>query len=241
MNASTLVVVISLTSLASSSAFAQSGWVRGGGGDGWTRGGDAVTSPGLEPAAPRAPGSVVLPYRAVANVLAFSDDGTRALLEERTFGPGGTGSLGYRVVDVTGTSLRVVLSEVAPSPVNQFFEMVDRDACRKSAELLERAIDDDFRDVDVHVSGCSMASRQGWLVKLRTTVAPVLGPSPELEEIQRDVGAGMVWVNERGPLVVVVTGDPSSPLGNNYEVRTFVREDPRIVDRWTLPEERYGR
>lgn len=176
---------------------------------------------------------VAAQYRATAAVIAFSDDGTRALLEERTPAPDGTGELAYRVVGLQGGALRVRVSQVGLAGL-QYRELVEREDCRAAAEQLEAALED-FQDVRVHEGACGMASRTGVVRTLRMAPSPVRDVR-ELEPLTREIGVvGSVWASEDGPLVVVVSPNTTSALGDNFTIRVFAREDPRLHDRWEAP------
>lgn len=174
-------------------------------------------------------------YRATAQVVAFSDDGTRALVEERTTALDGTGEVAYSLFDMKGRVLRLPISQVGLTGL-QFRELIEREDCRAAAEQLETALKD-FRSVRVHESACAMANRDRGVVRLLRTPPSPLDDVDELEEFTREHGVvGSVWASEDGPLVVVVKPNTTSALGDNFTIRTFSRADPRLHDRWEAPQ-----
>ena len=172
-----------------------------------------------------------------ATVLGFSEDGTRAVVEERTDDGAGS-ALRYLVVGRAGRTLVVAASDTTAAldgarRRRAMADKVDRDACRAGARALEDALAD-FRTVKVRISGCAKPARS--LVEtLRTAPAP-LSLGPELLELERASGmAGRTFVNEDGPLVVVIAPDPADALGVSVLERVFLRKDPRINKRWPDP------
>jgi hypothetical protein len=174
--------------------------------------------------------------RATAQVLAFSEDGTEALVEERLLAPGGVRSIAYTVVDASGTVVRAPISQVT-FIAGQLYETAAREACREGAAALERALGG-FRTVRVHEAGCAMRDRDRAVVRLtRTPPSPVTDIKELATYREITAGTGTVWVSEDGPLVVLVLPEPKDPFGAGFAIRTTVRDDPRIHDRWPSPFE----
>jgi hypothetical protein len=95
-----------------------------------------------------------------------------------------------------------------------------------------------FRDVKVRASACAKPRRADVLVELEASTPSPVARTDELAALQEElgIGPGLVFVNERGPLVVVLRAAFDDPFGKSNEALTFLRSDPRIHDRWPAPK-----
>jgi hypothetical protein len=176
----------------------------------------------------------------VVRVLGFSEDGTRAAVEERVLGPAGEAILQYVIYSGRGRELVVVASSsslVLRGPgMGQYVERVERDDCREGARRLEDALAD-FRTLRVHASGCArLAPARSLVEPRRTTPSPLIPGDKELSALQEDLGfVGDYFVNDDGPLVLIVGPDVNAIYGGTVVVHTALRSDPRIHKRWADP------
>ncbi len=177
-------------------------------------------------------------------VVAFSDDGTRALLQEKQSTRSSSNGNGvavvtrFVVVNGTATLFETTVSDALvlagqPRP----FEAIDSALCRERAAALEKVLAD-FRDVRVRASACAKPTRADALVDLEASTPSPLTISTELQALQEElgIGPGLAFVSERGPLVVVLRAAFDDPFGKSNEALTFLRSDPRIHDRWPAPK-----
>lgn len=144
-------------------------------------------------------------------LLAFSDDGARALLLERS----GFGPFNEAVWIVDGSGVVEVLPLGLRGPTRAAGVALragpkDRDTCRSSAQRLA-AMAADFDQISVRVGACASTSNP--VVTPMKTWAPVL-LSPEVGKVHEQVGfAGRTFVatrtptREAGALVVVIGQD----------------------------------
>ncbi len=170
-----------------------------------------------------------------ATVLAFSDDGTQALVEEHVVGDDGGYLLRYVVLGASGRELTVDASDVVGT-ARVVQERIDRRACRAAADKLEAALEG-FHDVRMRASGCASLPPSRDLVATYHTVPSPLPLGSDQQELQEEVGGppGVYFVNDRGPLVVVITSAPGVISGSVVGERTFLRKDPRVNQRWPNP------
>jgi hypothetical protein len=180
--------------------------------------------------------------KTTVGVVAFSDDGTRALLQEKQSTRNSAHATGvvtrFVVVNGTATLFEVTVSDallIAGQPLP--LEAIESAVCRDRAAALEKALAD-FHDVRVRASACAKPQRADQLVELESSSPPALTLSDELSALQDElgIGPGLVFANERGPLVVVVRASFDDPYGKSNEALTFLRSDPRIHDRWPAPK-----
>ncbi len=162
---------------------------------------------------PAARPNVALPHTRL-DVVAFSDDGTFALLEETTrIGP--TLQQTFLIVDQNGTSERL--------PVSLRFaglgrDGVDHEVCTASAERLA-SMAKDLRGVSVRIGLCGSMRRD--IVDVMGAPRPAL-LSKKTAAFHQQVGfAGRVFLAPTGPLVLVVGVDE---LGND-RLGTAVQDD----------------
>lgn len=177
-------------------------------------------------------------------VIAFSDDGTRALLQEKQSTRAQAKASGtavvtrFVVVNGTGTLFETTVSDALVLPSHPTpLEGIDNAVCRDRAALLEKALAG-FRDVKVRASACAKPMRADTIVELEESTPSPLTISDELLALQEElgIGPGLVFTNERGPLVVVLRAAFDDPFGKSNEALTFLRSDPRIHDRWPAPK-----
>lgn len=144
-------------------------------------------------------------------LLAFSDDGSRAMLLERS----GFGPFSEAIWIVDGSGIVEVLPLGLRGPTRGVgvalrADKDDRDTCRASAERLADMAAD-FDQISVRVGACASISSP--IVTPLKTWAPVV-PSPEMGKLHEQVGfAGRTFVatrtptREAGRLVVVIGVD----------------------------------
>lgn len=182
--------------------------------------------------------------KTTVGVVAFSDDGTRALLQETQSTRGHTSTVGgavvtrFVIVNGTETLFESTVSDALTIPGRPLpIEGIDSALCRERAAALENALAG-FRDVKVRASGCAKPKRADAIVEVETSTPAPLTISDELRALQEElgIGPGLAFVNERGPLVVVVRASFDDPFGKSNEALTFLRSDPRIHDRWPAPK-----
>ena len=144
-------------------------------------------------------------------LLAFSDDGSRAMLLERS----GFGPFSEAIWIVDGSGIVEVLPLGLRGPTRGAGVALqagakDRDTCRASAERIADMAAD-FDQISVRVGAC--ASTSSPIVTPMKAWAPVV-PSPEMGKVHEQVGfAGRTFVatrtptREAGRLVVVIGVD----------------------------------
>lgn len=181
----------------------------------------------------------------VVGVVAFSEDGTEALLQEKQTVRDQSGALRigttYVVVNGTKTLFETKVSDLLllpGQPPVDALEAIERPVCRDRVALLEKALQG-FRDVQARISGCARVGpgRGDHVVELEASTPTPMTSTKELQALQVElgIGPGLAFVNERGPLVVVLRAAQGDPYGKSNEALTFLRSDPRIHDRWPAP------
>lgn len=167
-------------------------------------------------------------------VVGFSEDGTRALLQQKHVA-GPLVATSFLVVDAQGRSFDVLISQrtqVAAGSV----EGIDNGTCRDRVKMLEAALVG-FRSVKARLGQCARPTRADVVVAPQKTTPAALTISDELKDLQLEIGVhdGLFFVNEDGPLVVVLQADRLDNFGDSVVVKTFLRTDPRLNDRWPTP------
>lgn len=134
------------------------------------------------------------------DVLAFSDDGTQALLQETTTA-GATTKTTLLILDRKNEPVRLPISDRTQGIRK---DRVSRDVCEASADRVS-AVARDFRGISVVIGLCGSVDRDV-VTALQQPKPRVL--SQEIGAIHTKVGfAGRVFIAERGPLIVVVGED----------------------------------
>jgi hypothetical protein len=172
------------------------------------------------------------------SVVGFSDDGTRALLRKDHFSPEGGRRVGFVVVEAGKEHDELTVSDTQNRGDGYRIERVDNAACRDAVRLLERELASFSKALDVRLSACPKQGRVDLVIDVKEPAAP-LASAEELAAVRGEIGesGGRVFVNERGPLVVVLLANPNDFTGRGVLVRTALRSDPRVIDRWPDPRE----
>lgn len=171
-------------------------------------------------------------------VVGFHEDGTRALLQEKQVAVARgaqTVATSFLVVDGAGLVFDVLISDVARVH-GSVVEGIDNATCRDRMKALEQALTG-FRSVKARLGNCSRPTRADVVIEPMKTTPAALAISEALAVLQRELGVldGLFFVSDDGPLVVVVQADREDIFGRSAIVKTFLREDPRLNDRWPAP------
>jgi hypothetical protein len=176
---------------------------------------------------------LVVTGQQTARVLAFSDDGRRALVLEETHADGRELVLTYVVLGPDGRELELTSGTSAKLSAHQRVEFVGADQCREGAKKLADALAD-FSTVRVRDSRCAMVSAGRTLVDVDRNVFPLMPGSLDYVALKLTL-RGDVWVNDDGPLVVVISPDPNTTVLPGVVEHVFLRADPRVNKRWPDP------